>query len=157
MRRYYTVLCEDLQAGVFVRRALLATGAGSRDIRIRPYPDSRFNRAGGGPRRVDGYMVYACGSQHVRENYPGELAEVRRQRRRGRDVALVVEIDVDNTTPGGRTVQDRHRELDDACARAEPPVPVRTPDDPVAWLVPRRAIETWIHFFLVGPPVDEHT
>jgi hypothetical protein len=36
-------------------------------------------------------------------------------------------------------------------------VPVRTPEDPVGWLVPRRAIETWIHFFLAGPPVDEHT
>jgi hypothetical protein len=36
-------------------------------------------------------------------------------------------------------------------------VPVRTPDDLVAWLVPRRAIETWIRFFLVVPPVDEHT
>lgn len=158
MRRYYTVLCEDLQAWVFVYRALLALGVERRDIRHRPYPDNRFHAAGGGsPRLVDGYMVHACGSQHVRENFPGELSLVRRYQRMGRDVALVVHLDVDNETAGGRSVQARHRELDNACTSVEPPVPVRTAADPVAWLVPRRTLETWIHFLLSGLGVDEHT
>jgi hypothetical protein len=157
MRRYYTVLCEDLQAWVFVYRALLEIGVERRDIRRIPFPDNRFHATGGGPRRVEGYMVYPCGSQHVRESFAGELAVLRRQQRKGRDVALVVHVDVDNTTADGRSVQDRHRELDGACALAQPPVPRREEGDQVAWIVPRRAIETWIHLFLSGAPVDEHT
>jgi hypothetical protein len=158
MRRYYTVLCEDLQAAVFVRRVLLSCGVQPRDIRLRPYPDNRFNAMGGGsPRRIDGYMVYSCGSQHVRENFAGELLSMRTQQNMGRDVALVVHIDVDNDTQAGRTVQDRQRELDHACTGAQPPVPVRTREESVAWLIPRRAIETWIHLFLSGGPVDEST
>ncbi len=142
MRRSYTVLCEDLQAWVFVYRALLECGAERRDIRHRPYPDNRFHAAGGGsPRPVDGYTVHACGSQHVRENFPAELALLRKVQRMGRNVGLVVHIDADNGT-----FQDRHRELDAACASAQPPVPKPQGDDPVALLVPRRALETWIRF-----------
>ncbi len=154
MRRYYTVLCEDLQSWVFIYRALLACGVERRDIRHRPYPDNRFNAAGSrGSRQVDGYQVYSCGSQHVRENFRDELALLRRQQRMGRDVALVVHIDVDNDTAAGRTVQDRFRELDLACA---PEPPVSTNNDRVCRLVPRRAMETWIAF-LDGARVDEHS
>lgn len=152
------MLCEDLQAWVFVYRALLAAGAEPRDIRRRPYPDSRFNAAGGGsPRLVEGYQVYACGSQHVRENFPRELALLRKQQRMGRDVALVVHVDVDNETASGRSAADRLRELDRASASAEPPVPAPIAGDRLARLVPRRALETWIKLFIDGPPVDEHT
>ncbi len=158
MRRYYTILCEDLQGWVFAYRALLELGIERRDIYRRPFPDNRFHASGGGsPRPVDGYVVHACGSQHVRENFAGELALVRKQRRMGRDAALVVHVDVDNKTADGRSVQDRHRELDGACAGAEPPVPKREEGERVACLVPRRAIETWIRFFVSGAPVDEHT
>lgn len=155
MNRFYTVLCEDLQAFVFVRRALISSGAEPRNVFPHPYPDSRFHAEGGGsPRMVDGYTVYACGSQHVRMNFPHALANVRVQHAK-RQAALIVHIDVDNANPAGRTVRDRLEELDAACAA--PGVPIRGPADPVAILVPRREIETWIHFYLLGPPVDEHT
>ena len=68
---------------------------------------------------------------------------------------LIVHIDVDNTTPTGRTVQDRRSELEQACLNAGVP-PVQS-NEPVIHLIPRRNIETWIRFFLNGPPVDEHT
>jgi len=156
MSRFFTVLCEDIQARVFIYRALLHLGVSARNIRVRPYPDNRFHAAGKrSPRRVDGYEVYACGSQHVRMNFPGELAEVRAQSAKNRDAALLVHIDVDNETANGRTVQDRQRELDDECVNAG--VPKRTASDPVACLIPRRAIETWIELLMKGAPVDEHT
>jgi hypothetical protein len=64
--RFYVVLCEDLQARVFIYRALKRLGAGPRDVRVRPYPDSRFHAGGeASPREIDGYKVYANGSQHV--------------------------------------------------------------------------------------------
>ena len=78
-----------------------------------------------------------------------------RTRNAKRDTALVVHIDVDNTPVVSRSVTDRHRELDAACVRAG--VPVRTSAERVGWLVPRREIETWIHFFLSGGAVDEGT
>lgn len=155
MNRYFVVLCEDLQAWCFVYRALIAAGANARNIFRHPYPDSRFHASGGGsPRVVEGYRVYACGSQHVLMNYAEQLAAVR-TRRAKRDTALVVHVDVDNATAAGRTVLDRERELDAACAAGA--VGVRRQGESVAWLIPRREIETWITFFLSGPPVDEHT
>jgi hypothetical protein len=155
VNRYYTILCEDLQAYVFVRHVLISAGAEARNIFKHPYPDSRFNAAGGGsPRDVDGYQVYACGSQHVRMNFPGALAKVRVQHAK-RDAGLVVHIDVDNATANGRTVRDRFNELDKACVDAN--VAVRAATEPVAILVPRREVETWIQLLVAGPPVDEHS
>lgn len=154
MSRFYVVLCEDLQSRVFIYRVLRELGVDPHNIRIQPYPDNRVHSVGGGsPRRVKGYLVYACGAQHILMNYPAELAEIRTQSAK-RDAALVVHIDVDNATPDGRTMQDRRSELDDACASKG--VPKRTEKDPVALLVPRREMETWIHFFLQGPPIVEH-
>lgn len=156
MSRYFVVLCEDLQGWCFVYRALIEAGADRRDVFRHPYPDSRFHAAGGGsPRTVEGYQVYACGAQHVAMNYyPGQLASVRTRSAR-RDTALVVHIDVDNATPDGRSVADRRRELDESCIRAS--VPVGTQTESIAFLIPRREIETWIHFLLGNGPVDEHT
>ncbi len=156
MSRFFTVLCEDLQARVFIYRALRHLGVHARNIRVRPYPDNRFHAAGkGSPRLFDKYVVYACGSQHVQKNFPKELAEVRAQSAKNRDVALVTHIDVDNETAAGRTVQDRQREFDQECLEAG--VPKRAASDPVALLIPRRAVETWIEFFLKGQPINEHT
>ena len=149
---YYVVLCEDLQAWTFVYAALIRSGASGRRISPRRYSDSRFHAGGGsGPPPPDGYRVYACGSQHVRENFPPELRLARSLR--ARNFALVVHIDVDNTTASGRSVANRVRELAAACEKAS--VPPRTDDDPVALLVCRRNIETWIHA-LDGELVNEH-
>lgn len=156
MNRYFVVLCEDLQGWCFIYRALIEAGASRRNIFRHPFPDSRFHATRGGSLRfVEGYQVYACGAQHVLMNYAGQLAAVRTRSAR-RDTALVVHIDVDNATPAGRTVADRHRELNDACIREH--VPGRTETERVGWLVPRREIETWIHFLRrENVPVDEHT
>jgi hypothetical protein len=82
-------------------------------------------------------------------NFAAELKALRTEKAR-RDVALVVLFDADN-----ETVDQRFQELDQVCI--EEAVSKRETGDRVSWLVPRRNIETWIHFFLVGPPVDEHT
>ena len=153
MSRFFVILCEDLQASCFLRRALIAAGARRHDIRVCPFPDNRFRaQSASDDRPVDGYRVYACGSQHVRENYPSELVAIR-ARSAKRDAALVVHIDVDNSSTSERTVQDRQRELEGACrARG---VPARRDSDPVAHIVPRRNIETWIHFLRGNAPIDE--
>lgn len=135
-------------AQVFIRRALRSVGVGTHDLRFRPYagqPTSGTNE--------DGFRVYACGSQHVRENFAGELAAIR-PRAAKRAAALVVHIDVDNKTANGRTVADRRKELREACAAAGVPPPVS--DDPTALLIPRRAIETWIENLTNGTAVNEH-
>lgn len=152
------VLCEDAQARVFILDALEAVDPAlvSR-ARVIPCPGQVFREGEGGSRAVQGWTIFSCGSQHVRENYPKLVEQRRSQEGRLRTMGcrLVVHIDVDNVGPAGRTVNDRIIELRDACARAS----IRPPDptEPVAHLVPRRNIETWIRFLLQGPPVDEHT
>jgi hypothetical protein len=151
----YVVLCEDLQASVFIGRALKASGATKYQVRQVRYPDRAFQQSGGkGPRRVDGDMVYPTGSDHVLKRFHTELQELRRGRVPGKMTALVVHIDVDNATPQGSSVADRRNALIAACAAAEVDPP--TPSDPVAFLIARRNIETWIRC-LDGAQVDEHT
>jgi hypothetical protein len=155
MNRWYVVLCEDVQAFTFIRRVLIETGANARNISKVPYPDNRFHAHGAGsPRQVEGYMVYACGSQHVQMNFPSELKAIRAQHAK-RKAALVVHTDVDNATAGGTTVQQRRSKLDAECATAK--VPPTTAADPVAFLIARREVETWIHFLTSGTTVNEHT
>jgi hypothetical protein len=145
------VLCEDVQAWVFCLRALVAAGHDRRRIRVVPYPALAI----GSGAAQEGRRVHACGSQHVRERFPAELQLVRRRASSHR-ASLVVHIDVDNPAPDGRTVDDRLTELDDACDAAG--VLRRGPNDPVAVLVPRRNIETWIYFYRnERHPVDEHS
>lgn len=146
-----TVLCEDLQAWSFCRHALIEMGFQSREIYRVPYPGDVFRSGEGGLHARGGYVVHACGSQHVRETYPIELAALRRLHRRA---ALLVHIDVDNSRAKDRTVDERVDELHRACDRGD--VPRRVAGEAVALLVPRRNIETWIHFYRVGPPVDEY-
>jgi hypothetical protein len=124
------VLSEDLQGWVFVRRMLVTLGYEARRIRVIPYPDGR-----------------GSGEQHVRDSYPGQLETFRSRAARTRTV-LVVHTDADKMT-----VQERRASLERALeAKAVAP---RGSAEAVAVLVPKREIETWIHFFLVGPPVDE--
>lgn len=127
------VLCEDLQSWVFVRRALIALGYDARRVRVIPYP-------------ADGR---GSGEQHVRERYADELARHRSRAARTK-AALVVHVDADRFT-----VDERHAALENELDQKG--VAPRSPRDAVAILVPRRAIETWIHFLLDGPPVDEET
>lgn len=150
------ILCEDTQAQVFILDALDAAGLDCR-VRIIPFPGRVFQEGEYGKKSVDGWTICACGSQHVRENYPSAVASRRRQagRLRIQGSRLIVHIDVDNTTLGGRTVSDRRLELEKSCLDAG--VSPVEENEPVIHLIPRRNIETWIRFFLNGPPVDEQT
>ena len=121
-----TLLCEDLQTDVFVRRFLSHRNFRSRDIFTCPLPDGR-----------------QAGEQWVRTRFPEELEKIRRRRQ----AFLVVVIDAD----GGST-RDRHRQLEQRCR--EDGIERRQPGDPVVVAVPRRNIEAWFEY-LRGRPVDE--
>lgn len=118
------VLCEDQRHLRTVRRFLIKLGF--EDRKIRPLPAS----AGKG-----------SAEQYVRETYLTELQALRRQLRMGRHAALVVVTDCDNLG-----VVDRRRQLD--------AVAQRNAAEPVAFLLPKWSIETWI-LDLMGEAVDE--
>ncbi len=124
------VLVEDRLQQTFVRRYLGRLGDRRvRDIRFVPLPGSR-----------------GCGEQYVRERY---AAEVRACRLRAARTALVVAIDAD-TVPAERRTEQLRQALDDARQ------PVRADGEPIAHLIPKRNIETWI-LCLNGNDVDEET
>jgi hypothetical protein len=127
------ILCEDLQSQVFIRRALLRRGVEPRRIRLVDLP------SGGG-----------SGEQYVRKQYSGEV-EAHRSQVAHMAAALVVHLDADP----GYTVADRHNQLADTLAAAQQTP--RQPQERIAHLVPKRNMETWIHLYLDGPPVDEET
>ncbi|WP_438033578.1 hypothetical protein [Sorangium sp. So ce204] len=121
------VLCEDKQARTVLYR-YLKHERGFERVRVSPLP------AGEG-----------CGSDYVRKNY---AKEVRRQRDKSVATVLVVHIDADN-----HTVAHRHRELEDAL-RSEGAEP-RGRDEPIALVVPRWEMETWLHHYRGQPGVME--
>jgi hypothetical protein len=84
--------------------------------------------------------------QWVREKFPDELS-VYRQRRQRAASALISMIDADT-----KSVQDRINEFEDACNSMQ--IAFRSADEAVAFAVPKRNIETWIHF-LGGDAVNE--
>ena len=116
-------MCEDQQSQVFIVRALRHHGVQRWEIKTAPLPSD----ATGG-----------AGEQFVRERYLDQVRAVRDQNRRG-PVSLVVHIDADPKL----TVAERHAELAEQLRAAhEKP---RQPAEPIAELVPKRNIETWIH------------
>jgi hypothetical protein len=137
-RAQYVVLCEDLQAQVFIRRVLLRCGVTR--IRCLPLPST---------------AVRGAGDDYVRKRYPRELQAWRAQRAAAA-TGLVVHIDADP----GNTVAQRHAQLADAARQAK--IAPRGPDDAIAELVPKRNVETWIYALdptLAPRPaqLDEHT
>jgi 4-hydroxyphenylpyruvate dioxygenase-like putative hemolysin len=65
--------------------------------------------------------------------------------------ALIVHVDADPQN----TVADRHTQLGAALQQAGQ-LP-RGATEHISHIVPKRNIETWIYFYLNGPPVDEAT
>jgi hypothetical protein len=114
------VLCEDKQSRAVLHR-YLKHERGFERVRVLPLP------AGHG-----------CGSQYVRECY---AREVRGQRDKSVAEVLIVHIDADN-----HTVADRHRELAEELRKAG--LSPRGPDEPIALVVPRWEMETWLHHYL---------
>jgi len=152
------VLCEDQQARLFIQAALEELDPRLlRRLRVIPYPGQVLRQGERGPKQAEGYTVYPAGSQHVRENYPRLVSERRRNEGRLREMGcrLIVHMDVDHSDGSPRTIADRMRELTSACVAQSIDPPSVT--EPVAHLLPRRNIETWITFFLSESPVDERT
>lgn len=121
-----TLLCEDSQTDVFVRRFLKLRNFGNRDIRTLALP------AG-----------CQSGEQWVRERYPHELRAIRQ----GQDAYLLVVTDADT-----HSTEARRAQLDTECERQG--VARRSDADRVLVIVPRRNIETWLAY-LEGADVDE--
>lgn len=123
----YTILCEDKQTQCYIRRFLLAQGISGRKVFTLPLP-------------ADG-----CGEQYVRFQFPRYLKALRS--RNFDSNVLVVIIDADK-----KALAERKAQLNDACESAD--VPVRTENDKLLLLIPKRNIETWIKHF-EGETVDE--
>ena len=129
------LLCEDRQQQAFVVRFLEAMGRlTTRKAKHR----LRVERASQGR---------GAAEQFVRERYPRELKEYRRQRNRV-SVALVVMLDGDAAGVTGRLAQ-----LDAACA--EQGIPVRRSDEDVFVFVPTWRIESWFAWLDDGETIDE--
>ncbi len=125
------ILCEDRQHEVFMRTFLVNRGVPPRRIRVKIAP------AGEG-----------SGEQYVRSAYPDEV-KTYRGKRNYLNIALTVMIDADT-----KQVENRLDELDASLPTAD--LDRRRPDERIGIFIPRRNIETWIHF-LLGEKVDEVT
>jgi len=125
------ILCEDQQQEFFARHFFLSRGFPRQKIRVRKSPKGK-----------------GSGEQYVREHYPQEV-EAYRSRSAYRSVGLAVVIDADTQTVEQRLVQlDSALEVDSQQRRQ--------PEEKIAVFVPKRNIETWIHY-LKGQTVDEET
>jgi hypothetical protein len=125
------ILCEDVQQEVFIRHFLMRKGYSRHQMRIERCPAGK-----------------QAGEQFVREKYPAELKALR-QRTAKAETTLLVMIDADTGT-----VAEMAKRLDAICSLQG--VAVRNQSDKAAVLIPRRNIESWIHF-LNGEAVGEET
>jgi rhodanese-related sulfurtransferase len=125
------LLCEDSQQEAFTRRFLKGMRWNTREIRVEKSPSA-----------------LGSAEQWVREKFPHELIAYRQRQERAAS-ALIAMIDADN-----RDVQNRINEFEEECNSMA--IAFRTDGEAVAIAVPKRNIETWIHF-LSGDAVDENT
>lgn len=123
------VLCEDNRHESFVRRYLKKRGIPGPRIHVIHYPE-------GGQ----------CGEQFVRENFAKQVRAIRSKSQR-MNVGLIAVIDADMLPCANRV-----RQLDKALQETKQKV--RRRDEPIAVLVPKRHIETWIRC-LCGHAVNE--
>jgi hypothetical protein len=123
------LLSEDSQHEAFARRFLEGMRWNMRELRVEKSPTARGSAA-----------------QWVKETFPAEL-RIYRQRRQRAASGLIAMIDAD-----AGEVQDRISEFEAACGATQ--IPFRTDGETVAIAVPKRNIETWIHY-LNGRQVNE--
>jgi hypothetical protein len=119
------VVCEDAQHEAFLRRILSGLGYERRKIRVEKSDRGAANA-----------WVLQQVPNLLRVYRTGHVEHI-----------VVVMIDTDE-----RTLEDRLRQVDDAC-RAQGIEP-RKPEERVAVLLPQRNIETWLAY-LDGEDVDE--
>ncbi|MBW3542209.1 MAG: hypothetical protein KY476_18215 [Planctomycetes bacterium] len=127
----HVILCEDVQHQVLFRWYLRLSGfnVGPRKLRIERAPKG-----------------FGSAEQFVRERYPTEVQTYRA--RNPAYWALVVAIDADKWS-----IADRVRQLSEALQDAGEEA--RTANERIALLIPRRNVETWIHYLLGHGAVDE--
>jgi len=123
------ILCEDRQQEVFARHFLVKCGVNRHRIHVKVSPKGA-----------------GAAEQYVRQQYPVEVLAYRANRHRI-NIALVVMIDADT-----REVVEHFRELENALHEAT--LSERQPDEQIGVFVPKRNIETWIHY-LQGQSVNE--
>lgn len=123
------VLSEDRQQEVFARRFLERCGIERGRIYYRTCPRGKL-----------------AGEQYVRERYPFEVRGYRRKCH-AMTIGLVVVTDADT-----RGVADRLNQLDDALENSGDER--RKAHERIGLFVPKRNIETWLHY-LHGKPVNE--
>lgn len=127
------LLCEDLMQQNFAYWWLRERGTRREKITRLPLP--------AGAR---------AGEQYVRQRYASEVQAFRGRAAR-MALALVVVMDADLGT-----VERRLRQLDDGLKELD--LAIRGEAEAICLLVPRRNIETWIHFLREpSAPVDEET
>ena len=114
-------LCEDNQHEAFARRFLEGMGWNTRALHVVKSPSAK-----------------GSAEQWVKETFAKEL-KIYRQRSQRASSALIVMIDADS-----KTVQNRIDDLEVACSSKG--ISFRTHDEAVAIAVPKRNIETWIHY-----------
>ena len=125
------VVTEDLQQTVLIRRFFVALGFEPHKIRVVSCPAGTQS-----------------GEQFVRERYPVELRACR-SKAAHLAIKLVIVLDADK-----RTVEERSLQLLESLRAQD--LPDRDAGEAVVLLIPKRNIETWIHY-LQGRSVDEDT
>jgi hypothetical protein len=129
-RKSTIVLCEDEAHWLFIYRWLRSRGVHPNEIRCVPLP------AGKG-----------AATRYVLSRYPDEVREYRSRANQVAERRLIVAIDADTST-----VPERLASL--AAALEGEELPARANLDRICLLVPKRNVETWIHF-LHQQPVNE--
>ena len=117
------ILCEDRQQEVFARHFLISSGIDPH--RIRPYtcPPGRQS-----------------GEQYVRINYPKHVISYRKKCNHI-EIGLVIITDADMAS-----VADKLSQLDQALLDEN--IPARQSKEKIGIFVPKRNIETWIHYLM---------
>lgn len=123
------ILSEDTQSECFIRRFLHRHGWDRRQIRAETLPRGQ-----------------GSGEQWVREKFIKELKAYRSRTSRAA-TCLIVASDADD-----KTVDERIQTFRNMCA--EEGVAFRNEGERVAFIIPRRNIETWLAY-LRGEAVDE--
>ena len=117
----FVVLCEDVTHKTFMLRYLKSLGFNFRQIRTKLSPAGR-----------------GAGEQWVRERYP-EWARAQRRRANHTNASLIAVVDADTLS-----VDQRREQLDNVLVGAG--LSVRDAKERIAIVIPRRNIESWVHF-----------
>jgi hypothetical protein len=123
-----TIVCEDRLTERFLRRLCERYGAQVLDVVVAPFGKG-------------------AASNWVKQQYP---TYVKRRRAKGYQQQLGLLVCIDGDDKGTAT---RQRELAQQLESAG--LPARTPDEPVAILVPTWSIETWLAYLCGKPALHE--